>query len=123
MPPFDTIELDDPQLLSSAAAEIYRMRRARDRYMPAGLMGEPAWDILLALYSEQPAKLPVSTVCYGSGTPFTTGLRWIRVLEAQGLLERANHHKDGRIILLSLTSGGRLIVERCLKEMLHAARA
>lgn len=122
MPPFDAIELDDPQLLSSAAAEIYRMRRARDRHMPAGLMGEPVWDILLALYSEEPARLPVSTVCYGSGTPPTTGLRWIGVLEKRGLLERANHERDGRMILLSLTHDGRLIVERCLKEMLRAAR-
>jgi DNA-binding MarR family transcriptional regulator len=122
LPPFETIELDDPQLLSSAAAEIYRMRRARDRHMPVGLVGEPAWDILLALYSEEPAKLPVSTVCYGSGTPPTTALRWIGVLERRCLLERANHHKDGRIVLLSLTPEGRLIVERCLKEMLRAAR-
>ena len=122
MPPFDTIELDNPQLLSSAAAEIYRMRRARDRHMPADLMGEPAWDILLALYSEEPAKLPVSTVCYGSGVPRTTALRWIGTLEKRGLLERAGHEKDGRIILLSLTPEGRLNVEQCLKEMLRAAR-
>ena len=58
-------EIDDPELLSNAAGEIYRMRRARDRYLPKELTGEPAWDILLALYAEEPAKLPVSSLCFG----------------------------------------------------------
>jgi DNA-binding MarR family transcriptional regulator len=122
LPPFEEVELDDPQLLSSAASEIYRMRRARDREMPDGVMGEPAWDILLALFAEEPAKLPVSTVCYGSGVPSTTALRWIGVLEAQGLLERTQHTRDARIVLLSLTDQGRLAMERSLNAMLRASR-
>jgi DNA-binding MarR family transcriptional regulator len=122
LPPFDENELDNPQVLASAAAEIYRMRRARDRHMPGGLMGEPAWDILLALYAEEPAKLPVSSVCYGSGVPPTTALRWIGALDKRCLVERTKHHRDARIVLLSLTQEGRLIVERCLKAMLRAAR-
>jgi DNA-binding MarR family transcriptional regulator len=121
LPQFEESELDNSQLLSSAAAEIYRMRRARDRQMPPDLVGEPAWDMLLALYSEEPAKLPISTVCYGSGVPPTTALRWIGVLDEGGLVERTKHHRDGRIVLLSLTEQGRLVVERSLKAMLRAA--
>jgi DNA-binding MarR family transcriptional regulator len=120
--PFEDIELDDPQLLSSAAGEVYRMRRARDRVMPAGLMGEPAWDILLALYSEEPGDLTISSLCYGSGVPATTALRWIGVLEKEGLVERSRHQRDGRISLVSLSAEGRAIVERSLKAMLRAAR-
>jgi len=85
MPAFMDSEIDDPELLSNAAGEIYRMRRARDRYLPKELTGEPAWDILLALYAEEPAKLPVSSLCFGSGAPQTTALRWIAVLEKAGL--------------------------------------
>jgi DNA-binding MarR family transcriptional regulator len=120
--PFEDIELDDPQLLSSAAGEVYRMRRARDRVMPAGLMGEPAWDILLALYSEEPGDLTVSSLCYGSGVPATTALRWIGVLDKEGFVERSRHQRDGRISLVSLSAEGRAIVERSLKAMLRAAR-
>lgn len=123
LPPFEESQLDDPQLLSSAAAEIYRMRRARDQHMPDGLMGEPAWDILLALYAEEPAKLPVSSVCYGCGMPQTTALRWVGVLESGGLVERTQHPRDTRITLLSLSATGRLTVERSLKAMLRASRA
>jgi DNA-binding MarR family transcriptional regulator len=123
LPPFENSELDNPQLLASAAAEIYRMRRARDRLMPQGLVGEPAWDILLALYSEEADKLTVSSVCYGSGAPNTTALRWIGVLTRQGLVERTQHPRDARVILLSLTDQGRLVLERSLKAMLRASRS
>jgi DNA-binding MarR family transcriptional regulator len=122
LPPFQDDELEDPQLLASAASEIYRMRRARDRIMPQGLMGEPAWDILLALYSEEPDNLTVSSVCFGAGVPQSTALRWIGTLTKIGLVVRSLHPRDGRLILLSLSDEGRLVVERCLKAMLRASR-
>ena len=109
------------QRLTRAAAEIYRMRRERDRLMPAGLMGEPAWDMLLALYSEEPGKLPPSSLCYASGVPSSTALRWIEVLSQQGLVERTEHKRDPHLVLLSLTGKGRTIVERCLKAMVLCA--
>jgi len=99
------------------------MRRARDRVMPSGLTGEPAWDILLALYSEDPGELTVSSVCHGSGVPPTTAARWIGVLDVRGFIERSKHPRDDRIVLVSLTPQGRVIVERCLKAMLRATRA
>ena len=122
MPAFMDSEIDDPELLSNAAGEIYRMRRARDRYLPKELTGEPAWDILLALYAEEPAKLPVSSLCFGSGAPQTTALRWIAVLEKSGLIVRTQHPRDPSVLLLALTEQGRLLIERSLKAMLRAAR-
>jgi DNA-binding MarR family transcriptional regulator len=122
LPPFDENTLDDPRLLAGAAAEIYRMRRAKERHLPECFSGEPAWDMLLSLYSEQPAKLPVSSVCYGSGVPLTTALRWIGALDEQGLVERTKHCSDGRMVLVALTQQGRLMVERCLKAILRPAR-
>lgn len=113
---------DDPALLSAAAAEIYRMRRARDHVLPKDLTGEPAWDMLLALYSEEPARLTISSVCHSSGTPHSTALRWISLLERQGLVQRGVHPRDQKIILLSLTDRGRAVMQDTLKVMLHAVR-
>lgn len=121
LPPFEETELQDPQLLACAAAEIYRMRRARDRLLPGDLVGEPAWDILLALFAEEPAHLSVSSLCYASGVPTTTGLRWVKVLTRRGLIERVQHPRDGRVVLVSLTDSGRLTVGRALQSMLRAA--
>lgn len=122
MPAFTDSEIDDPELLSNAAGEIYRMRRARDRYLPKELTGEPAWDILLALYAEEPAKLPVSSLCFGSGAPQTTALRWIAVLEKSDLIVRTRHTRDPSVLLLALTEQGRFLIERSLKAMLRAAQ-
>lgn len=122
LPPFDECDLENRDFLSAAAAEVYRMRRARDHVLPRELTGEPAWDMLLALYSEEPAKITLSSICYGSGVPQTTALRWISMLEAKGLVERIEHPKDVRIILLSLTNEGRSVVEQALKVMLRAFR-
>jgi DNA-binding MarR family transcriptional regulator len=110
------------QLLSVAAAELYRMRRARDRAIPAQLVGEPGWDMLLALYSEQPADLCVSSLCHGSGVPQSTALRWITVLERQHLVQRVAHPRNERIVFLALTEHGRLTIEAALEAMLNAAR-
>lgn len=114
-------EREDRHLLASAAAELYRMRRARDRILGSDLGGEPGWDMLLALYAEEPSKLPVSSVCYASSVPPTTAMRWIGVLEEQGLVQRVTHHRDNNLILLSLTDKGRALMETSLRAMLRAA--
>ena len=121
VPSISPYEPDDLHLLASAAAELYRMRRARDRVLGTGLGGEPAWDMLLALYVEEPSKLPVSSVCYASAVPPTTAMRWIGVLEEQGLVQRVGHQRDSNLILVSLTDKGRTMMERSLRAMLRAA--
>jgi DNA-binding MarR family transcriptional regulator len=94
------------------------MRRERDKVLPPEFVGEPAWDMLLALYSEHPSKLPLSSLCYGSGAPPTTAMRWIRALEDDGILEQTAHSRDAGLMLVSLTRKGRLMVERALRAML-----
>lgn len=121
LPPFTDQEIDDPKLLAAAASELFKMRRARNRVMPADLVGEPGWDMLLALYIEAPVGAPLSSICYAAGTPGTTGLRWIGALAKCGLVDRAPHHRDGRVTLVSLSDRGRLMVERSIKAMLRAA--
>lgn len=119
--PIPNCEQDDHQLLASAAAEIYRMRRARDRVLWSGLGGEPGWDMLLALYVEEPSGVPVSSLCYASAVPLTTAMRWIGVLEQQGLAQRVGHQRDCSLILVALTDRGRAMTESSLRAMLRAA--
>jgi hypothetical protein len=38
------------QALRAVAERLYAERRRRDEYFPAALFGEPAWDLLLALF-------------------------------------------------------------------------
>ena len=115
---FKNIAVDDQGLLASTASEIFRMRRTRDRNLPPGLVGEPAWDILLALFSENPGELTLSSACYCASVPPATASRWIDVLQSNGLVEKTKHPRDDHIVLVKLTSSGRTIMERCLKAML-----
>jgi len=40
----------EPESLRAVAERLYLERRRRDEFFPAGLFGEPAWDLLLSLF-------------------------------------------------------------------------
>lgn len=101
--------------LSSLALAIYRMRRARDREMPPALLGEPAWDMLLALYLELPG-IGIATFCFGSGVPHSTAMRWVAALEEAGLALRTRSSEPDRD-MVSLTPQGQHLLERSLRAM------
>jgi DNA-binding MarR family transcriptional regulator len=84
-------------------------RRMRARYFNAAMFGEPAWDMLLALYSaaEENGQLPVSRLAERSGTPPTTAIRWLAYLEDQGLTQRLSNPNDQRVQLVQLTDQAR----------------
>jgi DNA-binding MarR family transcriptional regulator len=87
------------------AERVYKLRRLRSKYFPEGLFADPAWDILLLLYSlEQGGKrISISAVCASAGVPVTTGHRWIERLIEAGLVERERHPSDRRMVWLRLS--------------------
>ena len=84
---------------------IIRLRRRRERLFGSDLFAEPAWDMLLELYAEELAQRRecVSSLCYASGVPPTTALRWITLLEKTGWFARCADPLDQRRTFLSLT--------------------
>jgi DNA-binding MarR family transcriptional regulator len=70
----------------------------RTELFGAPLFREPAWDMLLELYSayERGERLSVSALCYASGVPVTTALRQLRQLEKHGLVQREGDPSDNR---------------------------
>ncbi|HEX6375203.1 MAG TPA: hypothetical protein VFZ91_05740 [Allosphingosinicella sp.] len=46
----DPLSTEAGQALRTVAERLYAERRRRDEYFPAALFGEPAWDLLLALF-------------------------------------------------------------------------
>ena len=97
------------------ARETYALRRKRAAiFGNPELFGEPAWDILLDLYIAHAEAKPVSvsSACIGSAAPTTTGLRWLGVLAAEGLVVRENDPEDNRRVLVRLTLKGVAAMER-----------
>lgn len=100
------------------AREIYVERRRRARFFDDTLFGEPSWDILLDLYVAycDGRRVPTTSACIGSNVPPTTALRWLRIMEARGLVERESDDHDGRRTFVALSEKGRAAMEAFLES-------
>ena len=99
------------------AKQVYRNRRRREQvFGDASLFGEPAWDIMLDLYvaAAQDKRIAVTSACIGSAVPATTALRWIKILEDRGLIEREVDEVDARRTFVRLSPKGCVLMEEYL---------
>lgn len=101
------------------AREVYAERRRRHKFLPADLFGEPTWDILLDLYIalREERRVPTTSSCIGAHVPPTTALRWLRILEARGLVEREDDGRDGRRTFVCLTRRGLTAMDASLASL------
>lgn len=91
------------------ARQTYDDRRRRTKiFQTDDLFGEPAWDILLDLFiaAKERRSVSVTSACIGSAVPSTTALRWITILEKQGLLIREADPGDARRVYVKLSARG-----------------
>lgn len=102
--------------------QLIAARRARSTFFGTHLFADPAWDILLqayvALLDEEP--LLVSTICRDSVVPATTALRWINILEQEGLLVRRHDPGGERPWCLEMSATGRQAMEQYLASVSHS---
>lgn len=84
-----------------------RSRRLRDRFLPADLFGEAAWDMLLDLMAAriEGSQVAVSSLCIAAAVPPTTALRAIRGMTERGLFVRIADDHDKRRIFIELSDG------------------
>lgn len=83
-------------------------QRARNSAFGASLFVDPGWNILLHLFIGERSKefSSISSLCLAADVPTSTGLRWILMLEKNGIVTRSAHPLDRRKTLVSLTSAG-----------------
>jgi DNA-binding MarR family transcriptional regulator len=109
-----------PERLARLADEISRMRQARNEELPGELLGEPAWDILLAVYKAGVLACRQTELYQCLTIPRSATDRWIAALQTRGLLARSR--SGGSDDHVFLTVEGKLRLERALDAMWHAAR-
>jgi DNA-binding MarR family transcriptional regulator len=104
--------------LHNLAARLYAARRIRERFLPRELLGEPAWDMLLILYSSEgrAEELSISSVCHAADVPQSTAMRWATTLMEMGLIFREPHKTDQRSVVVRLTADGRSRIETLLRR-------
>lgn len=75
-----------------------KLRRDRERFVPADIFADPAWDMLLDLFATklEGKRVPVSSPCIAAAVPATTALRWIRSLTEAGIFVRQVDRDDAR---------------------------
>ena len=105
-------------LLEIRIRRLQRLRASRDRIFGKGLFGEPAWDILLDLYAAQlrGRQESVASVCVAAGVPSSTAVRWIKILQNEGLVRRCPDARDQHRYLLALAPKGTAAMERFCKQ-------
>lgn len=99
--------------LLALAREITSARVMRKSHFPTELFGEPAWDMLLALYQETGfgRRITVSNLCRASESPSTTALRWIERLEELKMVTRRKNPLDARIVFIELAPEAHQLIE------------
>jgi hypothetical protein len=79
--------------------ETYRRRSLRTRFFNSDYFsGEAAWNIVLDLGAAriEGKRISVTSACIASGVPSTTALRWISILENDGMIIRETDFTDRR---------------------------
>lgn len=98
-----------------------RARRLRDRFFPAELFADPAWDMLLDLGAArlEGRKVSVSSLCIAAAVPTTTALRWVKALVDRGLFSRESDPDDARRAFIYLTPETSNGLDACLDAVLN----
>jgi len=102
--------------IAQLASELVRFRRHRERLLPDGVAGEPAWDLLLILLADKDSvRYSISGLCRSACMSFTTALRWTRVLEQCRLVElTADPHHANRIYV-EISDHGEALARACIE--------
>lgn len=110
-----------PRELGNLAGRIYDARRIRDKMMNRKLFGEPAWDMLLALYClpTRGELLTITGLTHAANASGTTGHRWQQVLTEEELIERGPEGIDKRKQLVRLTDKGRELLQGYLTRLYY----
>ena len=109
----------DERALIAAVRRDLNDRRRRQDFLPEAIFGEPAWDMLLLLYSEhEKSRLSIGKLAEEIRVPLSSAVRWVNYLQDKRLAQRVQHPTDLRIVHVELTSEGAKVIEAYYSETL-----
>ncbi|MEY2926635.1 MAG: hypothetical protein RL367_1112 [Pseudomonadota bacterium] len=112
----DSVEIFDKDL-TEAARKLIRKHQARDLALgKPGLFGDPAWDIMLALFvaGEEDRPFMLSEACTVSTLSPPTVQRYLKVMEMRALVEIKPHETDHQDSYLALKPMARVSMTQIL---------
>ena len=98
---------------SSRRRGVMSERKRRARFFSKVMLGEAAWDMLLALYVTDfsGGRQTITKLVNWVDAPRTTANRWIDYLERERLIERTPHPHDRRFVFVNLTEKARSVLD------------
>lgn len=96
-------------LASFSDIEIYKLERelrsVRGRMFPKGYFADVAWDVMVDLFvaGNERRKLSIADLVVRNKVPLSTLLRYLAVMEEDGLIYRIPDHHDKRRVFIKLT--------------------
>ena len=96
-------------------------RRLREEVFGPGLFADPAWDILLDLFTAEARgeRVQISSLAIAARVPHSTAIRWARIMTGAGLVVRERDPDDGRRVHVSLSQHARNLMEEYLSRLRH----
>lgn len=93
-----------PPLTPALVRLVFALRLMGSDHFPPGL-GEPARNMLLALYAAQldHQRLTPTRLASSAAVPLATAVRWLDIMAERGLIRRRGDPNDRRLVRLALT--------------------
>lgn len=106
------------------AKYVLAARRRRARFLKGIKFGEPSWDMILDLYVafREGRRVDVTGLYLSSGVAATTAVRYVEMLEEEGLVHRTPDQSDGRRFFVTLADRLRDMIEQWLENELIALK-
>ena len=100
-----TDQMKEREQARAWADRLYAERRRRDSLFPDGLFGEPAWDLLLAMFTarEKGHAMILCRAYKAAGVSDTTGRRLLDRMEEEGLITRRRAPRSRKMRIVELT--------------------
>ena len=107
--------------LTGVVRNLIALRKLRSQIFPSAMFGEPAWDILLALYlASDGVDGTAETLSKSSATPLSTTIRWLNYLDSEGLIERERGVGGLRKDQILLSEAAKFHLDRFLQQMIRS---
>ena len=104
-----------------AAAAIFGLSKARAKIFPPSMFGEPAWEMMVALYVSE--ELPTAAdLARWTDTALSTAMRWIAYLETHRLVVRETRDDDRRSQSVKLSDEAREKMAALFSEFASCCR-
>lgn len=91
----------------ATAVHVLRLRMAARSYFVPSSMSEPAWTLMLSLYTfGRTGRTSVASMAKRAALPPTTASRWLRQLHRDGYINLLSDGRDKRALRVALTTAG-----------------